>query len=245
MHPPVYPYTYRLDKKPWSAHVCPNYPSSPAKISTADPPDAKNNTTQANLSYYERSLLRKVNQAQRLGGDSFKPLDSCYLCLSKTFDPVACSQGHIYCRECIVSNLITQKAGIDAQRREMDRWEENDYGEREQARQNARDRVVADFEKGMGLGVVGGRGIMGDGNKAGSSKAGGKFELDRESLEKATRDAEDKAKKQLEVEHAESRKAKLAAYWLPSMAPEAKLGPVKDIKLQTLCHMGQHPHPVS
>jgi hypothetical protein len=48
---------------------------------------------------YERSLLRKETAAKRLGGDSFKPLDHCYLCLSRLNDPVACSHGHLFCRE--------------------------------------------------------------------------------------------------------------------------------------------------
>lgn len=206
--------------------------------------DAKNNTTQSTLTYYERSLLRKDGQARRIGGDSMKPLDSCYLCLSTVNDPVSCGKGHIYCRECAISNLITQKAGIETQRREMERWEANEAHQREEARARARERVVLDFEKAMGLGSVTGRRTLED-VKA-QARAGEGFKLDQGTMDKAATEAEAKAMAVIEAEQAEARKSKLAAFWLPSLAPEAKLGPLKDIKLQTLCHAGgEQPHPFS
>ncbi|RSH89302.1 hypothetical protein EHS25_002414 [Saitozyma podzolica] len=205
---------------------------------------AKNNTTQSTLTYYERSLLRKDGQARRIGGDSMKPLDSCYLCLSTVNDPVSCGKGHIYCRECAISNLITQKAGIETQRREMERWEANEAHQREEARARARERVVLDFEKAMGLGSVTGRRTLED-VKA-QARAGEGFKLDQGTMDKAATEAEAKAMAVIEAEQAEARKSKLAAFWLPSLAPEAKLGPLKDIKLQTLCHAGgEQPHPFS
>ncbi len=218
---------------------------------TLTPIDARNNTTQSTLTYYERSLLRKDSGPKRIGQDSFKPLDSCNLCLSKVTSPQSCHQGHIYCRECIISNLITQKAGIESQKREMERWEENERREREEARLRARARVVADFERGMGLGYGNGsaRSSLSD-SKDGSTKSqagpGGKFNLDVKSVEKITLEAEEAAMKLLEKEQVESRKAKLAAFWLPTLAPEATpLIPVKDIKLQTSCNVGGTAHPLS
>ncbi|WWC62438.1 uncharacterized protein I303_105034 [Kwoniella dejecticola CBS 10117] len=207
---------------------------------------AKNNTTQSTLSYYERSLLRKDGAARRLGRDSFKPLDACYLCLSKVNDPVACSSGHIYCRECFISDLISQKAGIEAKKREMERWDEAERLEREEAKIRARERVISDFEKGMSLGgsSTARRIAIGE-DKKGSSNGLSKFELDNNAVEKVAKEAEEKALRLIELEQSESRKAKLAAFWLPSLTPEAKLGPLKDVKLQTLCHIGDSPHPIS
>jgi nitric oxide synthase-interacting protein len=204
--------------------------------------DAKNNTTQSTLTYYERSLLRKDGQAKRIGGESMKPLDSCNLCLSTVNDPVACSNGHIYCRECAISNLITQKAGIETQRREMERWEHNEALQREEARARARERVVKDFEKATGLGSITGRREAEDHRK---ERGDGVFAFDQGAVEKMAREAEEKAMVVIEAEQTEARKAKLAAFWLPSLAPEAKLGPLKDIKLQTLCHVGGEAHPFS
>nr|ODO01015.1 nitric oxide synthase-interacting protein [Cryptococcus depauperatus CBS 7855] len=208
--------------------------------------DAKNNTTQSTLTHYERSLLRKDGAARRLGGDSFKPLDACYLCLSPSSDPVACSQGHIYCRECCLSNLISQKASIEAQKRDMDRWEERERVERDEARREVKKRVIQDFETGMALGGSSGKGLVKmDQAKKGEGENENKFKLDASAVQKALEATESKAMKNLEKEQAEARKAKLAAFWLPSLTPEAKIGPIKDIKLQTLCHVGSSPHPIS
>ncbi|WWD04743.1 hypothetical protein V865_002814 [Kwoniella europaea PYCC6329] len=206
---------------------------------------AKNNTTQSTLSYYERTLLRKDGAARRLGRDSFKPLDACYLCLSKVNDPVSCSSGHIYCRECCISDLISQKAGIEAKKREMERWEEAERLEREEAKLKARERVVSDFEKGMSLGGSSTVKRIPIGEDKDKSTTKSKFELDNNAVEKVAKKAEEKALRVMELEQSESRKAKLAAFWLPSLTPEAKLGPLKDVKLQTLCHVGGLPHPIS
>lgn len=129
----------------------------------------------------------------------------------------------------------------------MERWEERERMEREEAKAKARERVVQDFEKGMALGGTGGRGIVRneEAEKKGESGVGSKFKLDESIVEKVAREAEEKAMKVLEEEQTEARKAKLAAFWLPSLTPEAKMGPMKDIKLQTLCHVGAQPHPIS
>ncbi|ORX40196.1 hypothetical protein BD324DRAFT_616743 [Kockovaella imperatae] len=213
---------------------------------------ARNNTTQANLTYYERSLLRQPNAAKRIGGESFKPLDSCNLCLSTVTDPVACGKGHVYCRECAIGNLISQKAGIEVQKRELERLALLEEKEREEARAKARARVVADFERGMGLGVGAnaiGSGIGSSSNKTNDGvKAGttGRFTFNQSAMEDASLKAEEKALAKIEAELAESRKAKLPAYWLPSMAPEAKAPALKDIKLQTVCQVGKDgPHPMA
>lgn len=165
----------------------------------------------------------------------------------------------MYCRECALANLVSQKAGIEAQKREMARWEANEEVEKEQAKARARERAMADFEKGMGLAVA----QQGPGqNKQGGVSASASapiptdtrigaigsrigIKMDDSALETAAKAAESKALAKIEQEQAESRRTKLAAFWLPSLAPEARVGPVKDIKLQTLCHYGGLPHPFS
>ncbi|WWC70646.1 uncharacterized protein I206_104597 [Kwoniella pini CBS 10737] len=220
---------------------------------------AKNNTTQSTLSYYERSLLRKDGAARRLGKDSFKPLDSCYLCLSKVKNPVACSLGHIYCKECFLSDLINQKSLIELKKKEIEKWDEIEKLEREQVKLKARERVISDFEKNMKLSGSNSNFSSGSLTKRISIKEEeeeeekdknqnkflNKFELNNGDVEKVAKEAEEKALKLIEFEQIENRKAKLAAFWLPSLTPQAKLGPLKDVKLQTLCHVGDSPHPIS
>jgi nitric oxide synthase-interacting protein len=195
-----------------------------------------------------------------------KPLDHCNLCLVQVVDSVACSQAHIYCRECAYNDLLAQKAGIEVQKREIARWEAEDARVKAEARERARERVVRDFERGMGLaaarkaaasrgasGTSGASGastpaILENGASPSSSKpdsSGGAIIRD-DDVDRIARAAEDAAAAQIESEASEDRKAKLAAFWLPSLAPEAPLGPLKAVKLQTLCHIGgaggAHPH---
>lgn len=147
----------------------------------------------------------------------------------------------MYCRECALSDLISQRAGIEAQKRQLAQWEEDDAQRKEDARAAARDRVVAEFERGMGLGSSSGRKAA-DGKEG--KGVGQQFTLDPEAIEKATREAEERASAAIAEEESESRKAKIAAFWLPDNTPGVALGPLKDIKLQTLCQVGKA-HPFS
>ena len=139
--------------------------------------------------------------------------------------------------------MITQKASIEASKRELERWEDNEARERYEAKQKARERVISNFEKGMGLGQgISGRKAI-DVKELANGAGGGKEEEGR--VQRLLEEAEDKALKVIEEEQLEARKSKLAAFWLPSLAPEAKLGPIKDMKLQTMCHVGGEQHPIS
>ncbi|KAK9461722.1 uncharacterized protein V1516DRAFT_663432 [Lipomyces oligophaga] len=75
---------------------------------------SKRNTSASFFTSYERSLLKHYGrQSQRLSADSFRSFDACYLCLMRARDPVACpDKGHLFCRECIVQNLISQRVEI-------------------------------------------------------------------------------------------------------------------------------------
>lgn len=146
--------------------------------------------------------------------------------------------------------MIGQKAGIEAQKAQLRAWEEEDARKRMEAREAARARVVADFERGMGL--AGGRSASATasatpaGSKptsagASSSSVGagaGKFSLDEDAIEAAAREAEERATALIDAEASEGRRAKIAAFWLPANTPSAPLGPLKNVKLQTLCHVG-------
>lgn len=148
----------------------------------------------------------------------------------------------MYCRECAVSDLIQQKAGIESQKREMERWAAKEEGERQDARRAARERVVRDFEKSMGVGWVGAGG-QGAGKGVAAVGEGGSGR--KKGVEELMKEAEDRALRKIEAEQAESRKAKLPAFWLPSLAPEGRVGPIKDVKVQALCHFGGEPHAIS
>jgi hypothetical protein len=41
--------------------------------------------------YYERNRTEYGSKTQRIGADSMKKIDACYLCLNSVRNPVACS----------------------------------------------------------------------------------------------------------------------------------------------------------
>lgn len=217
---------------------------------------AKSNTSGAHFTYHERHQTPYGSRTQRIGADSMKKLDACYLCLGKAKNAVACSRGHIYCKECILSSLLSQKTLIKSHQESLRAFAVTEELEREQAKQDARSRVLKDFEKGLGLGRPGsgsawnntvGKKDIPETNSTEESDRGvkRKFEFDQDAVERLAKEAEDAALATIEKEQVEARRSKLPSFWLPTLAPEAKLGPLKDVKLQTLCNVGEHPHPLA
>ncbi|KAM0683650.1 hypothetical protein MDAP_001223 [Mitosporidium daphniae] len=70
---------------------------------------SKNNTSASVFSYSERSKLAYGTIERRHTRDTVKKFDACYLCFLTAIDPVCCSEGHLSCRECIISTLLSQK----------------------------------------------------------------------------------------------------------------------------------------
>lgn len=78
---------------------------------------SKNNTANSVFTYAERQKLSKEygSATSRIGQDSQRTFEQCHLCLMKATQPVSCLSGHIFCRDCIVTNLAEQiKARMDA-----------------------------------------------------------------------------------------------------------------------------------
>ncbi len=171
----------------------------------------KRNTSLAFFTSHERSLLKSTwgSQATRLSRDSFIPFASCQLCLQVARDPVACaSNADIFCRECIVSNLLAQRKEIkrlekeDARRRKEEEEAKRARGEEEKG------RAVEEFERvimGMEGAVKKGPNTNQAGIEVGAEKAGGrgvkrKFELDEDEMLKNAMEERVKARKALDEE---------------------------------------------
>ena len=89
--------------------------SSAANIS------GKRNTSLAFFTAHERDELRSTwgSQSTRLTRDSFLTFGSCQLCLLPARDPVSCgSDGHLFCRECAVNNLLAQSKELKRLKKE-------------------------------------------------------------------------------------------------------------------------------
>jgi nitric oxide synthase-interacting protein len=71
---------------------------------------SKNNSRNF-FSSSERSKLKGLygTITERIGKDSLKSFDDCSLCLSTAKSPVCCPKGHLYCKECILKNILDQK----------------------------------------------------------------------------------------------------------------------------------------
>ncbi|KAL8639475.1 MAG: hypothetical protein Q9228_003493 [Teloschistes exilis] len=216
---------------------------------------SKRNTSLAFFTAHERAELKSSwgTRSTRLHRDSFLPFASCNLCLQPSRDPVACaSHGDIFCRECIVSNLL-------AQRKEIKRLEKDDERRRregeEQNREKAeeeRERSVRDFEKTM-MGMEGtarktnGNAATHDPRDSEGRGVKRKFELDAEEVLKNTKEERAKARKAIEDEKA--AKPTLPAFWVPSLTPSTDSGKLSSasLKLSPICP-GSSPtatHPLS
>merc|ERR1711939_421740 len=122
-------------------------PSSPARNTDRMTKHSKNRTAAPVFSYAERQGTNFGSKKQRLGRDSLRNFDACTLCLQRVRDARMCEEGHLFCQECIVTNLLSQKREIKRQTLLLEKLKEEEEVERQLARQQARERVFADFEK--------------------------------------------------------------------------------------------------
>ncbi|KAI0305106.1 hypothetical protein B0F90DRAFT_1701358 [Multifurca ochricompacta] len=197
---------------------------------------SKNNTASSIFSYAERKKLDYGTKGQRLGNESMRRFDACALCLQRARDPVACQEGHLFCKECAYTDLLTQKKDIKRQKERKAR-----------AKEAARERVLAEFERGqLGLATIAsvttsGAEVPGRGTKR-------KFSFDSTAAEKVAQEAEEAALRQIEREQAAALRSKLPDFWLPSLTPTyTSSGPpssLADVKVQTTCRGGNPPHPI-
>ncbi|KAF3938240.1 hypothetical protein ABW19_dt0205041 [Dactylella cylindrospora] len=113
------------------------------------------NSSSSWFTSYERSLLKTDygTQRQRLTRDHSKPLDYCNLCLQRSRDPVCCStHGDIFCRECAISNLLSQRKEIKRLQKEIEKRHADEEDERIRLEKEAVERGVKEFEEvQMGL----------------------------------------------------------------------------------------------
>lgn len=66
---------------------------------------SKNNTASSVFSYAEYKKLDYGTKRQRLGNESMRLFNACSLCLERARIPLACSEGHLFCTECVFTDL--------------------------------------------------------------------------------------------------------------------------------------------
>ncbi|KAF8352031.1 hypothetical protein F5887DRAFT_933585 [Amanita rubescens] len=211
---------------------------------------SKNNTASSIFSYAEYKKLDYGTKRQRLGNESMRSFDACALCLNRAREPVTCNEGHLFCKECVYTDLLTQKKDIKKQKDKLEALRREAEEERERARAAARERVLLEFEKGhLSLATSSTIGTKPTASSSSSESAAGtkrKFEFDTSTVETVAKEAEETALRQIEKEQAEALKHKLPDFWLPSLTPTYQSsGPpqsLSDVKVQTTCRGGNPPH---
>lgn len=177
--------------------------------------------------------------------------DACALCLNRAREPVACGEGHLFCKECVYTDLLSQKQDIQRQKKKLETLKQEAEEEKARAKEAARARVLRDFEKGqLGLSALpstAGTKSGGDGDEPRGTKR--KFAFDSTTVETLAREAEEAALREIEREQAEALRHKLPDFWLPSLTPTyTSSGPPQtllDVKLQTTCRGGNPAHPIA
>ena len=233
------------------AHSKSPLPPSPNHNLLADIP-GKRNTSLAFFTAHERNELKSSwgSRSTRLTRDSFLPFGSCQLCLLPARDPVSCpSHGHLFCRECALSNLLAQNKELKRLKKEAEQRKLEDSEEKEIEDAEAQARAVEEFEKvqaGLSVQLSGGGGL---GERIVGRKDG------KVTIEQDVEGGNKGVKRKLEIDEAElrnlansnngtsskSRKkgdissADLPAFWVPGKTPNAHKPDVKPPKAHPTC----------
>lgn len=71
---------------------------------------SKNNTSRSFFTYHERKKIQGHGTIhQRIGAESMRNFEACWLCLRQATNPVCTAQGIIFCKTCIVLSFAEQK----------------------------------------------------------------------------------------------------------------------------------------
>nr|CAG8632367.1 9689_t:CDS:10 [Entrophospora candida] len=201
------------------------------------PRHSKNNTALSFFTYAETKSLEYGTKKQRLGRDSMREVDACYLCLQRARDPVCCSHGHLYCKECILENILAQKKEILRQQKLLEERAKDEIEEVKRKDGLAKEAIIQDFERQQVK--------ITPNNKSKVASKKRSFQLDEEDLAAVSKREKEEALKKIEEEEIALSKPKLPNFWLPSLTPSADPDKIKSIKLQTMCTATNPEHPLS
>ena len=108
---------------------------------------SKNQNAQPYLSNQEQTKLQYGTLKQRLGKDSLRRFDSCFLCLQTLISPLSCPKGHLACKECYYENIIAQKKEISRLTVLFERQQSQKAQEAQLELQSQKLQEIQDFEK--------------------------------------------------------------------------------------------------
>lgn len=182
---------------------------------------SKRNTSLPHFTSYERGLLRSTwgTKQSTIGRDSFLAFGSCRLCLQPAREPVvACAtNGDLFCRECAISDLLSQRQEIKRLEKERDEARKRIAEDEERSLADLKERDLRDFELvSMGL------------ENKGAAGAGNKRKAESEALEKfKAREVEINGKRKKVFELGEEEMARMAA--------DERERVRKELKIEKVC----------
>ncbi|KAJ7127189.1 hypothetical protein C8R44DRAFT_874258 [Mycena epipterygia] len=219
---------------------------------------SKNNTASSIFSYaeYRKASAEYGTKRQRLGNESMRRFDACSLCLQTAREPVCCKDGHLFCKECAVNDLLSQKKDLKRQKDKAEQIRKEIESEVERAKAAARERVLQDFERGqLGLASTASSSVSAS---AESSTTGAKrpfataFAFSPSHVSDLVAQAEEAAARAIAKEQAEAAKGVLPDFWLPSLTPTfggvaardvlAAGGKSGQVKMGAVCRGGGDRH---
>ncbi|KAL1918400.1 uncharacterized protein VTP21DRAFT_3060 [Calcarisporiella thermophila] len=227
---------------------------------------SKNNTASPVFTYAESNRLEYGTKKQRLGRESLRNFDACFLCLQRARDPVCCTEGHLACRECAYENILAQKKAITRQQKlaEQQRLEQEE--ETRKKEEAAKEALIRDLEKQSRLPTGGKRdsvnttssftendNVKEDAlkspniNHADSLIAAGskrKFQLSEDQLASNSQKDLEKYLQRIgnKEKESETKGNALPSFWIPSLTPSEKPEMIKVTKLQPICGGSEKEH---
>ncbi|KAJ7903729.1 hypothetical protein B0H14DRAFT_3851482 [Mycena olivaceomarginata] len=206
---------------------------------------SKNNTASSIFSYaeYRKASAEYGTKRQRLGNESMRRFDACSLCLQTAREPVCCKDGHLFCKECAVNDLLSQKQDLKRQKEKAEQIKKEIEAEVERAKAAARERVLQDFERGQ-LGLASSSSSL-----PAVTLCGIQFGRNEAPVFYC---AEEAAARAIAKEQAEAAKGVLPDFWLPSLTPTfggvaqrdvlAAGGKSSELKMTAVCRGGGDRH---
>ena len=92
---------------------------------------SKNNRGSSVFTYMERKMLKQKNLwgdiTGRLSQDNQKSFEQCSICLSFAVNPVCCFKGSLFCKQCLLENLLFQKQEIKKLTKKFEEQEKDKF----------------------------------------------------------------------------------------------------------------------
>ncbi|KAL7311284.1 hypothetical protein PS15m_009065 [Mucor circinelloides] len=215
------------------------------------PRHSKNNTASSVFTYHESHTLDYGTKRQRLGRDSFRNYDACFLCLQTARDPVCCGQGHLACRECMYENILQQKQAIQHEQK-MIELKHQESEQQKQLEELEAKRVILDTFDKTQHSMLGGerrrptiKDDLKDDDTQHNEKKRKLSDVEGQDARSIQENEIAKTAAQLKKEKEEAAKPKIGSFWVPSVTPAADASALKATKTQVICTAVDKTHPLS